>query len=201
MKLYDERKFSRHERSGLVEVSNEMLEALRAGDREAFDRIYSYFFSPLKVFLKALLGSADQAEDVCQELFTRLWQHRYQIDPGKNFRSYLYTVAKNLAMNNLRGRKVRDRYARCSLTGEEGQETPHEVVTALETELLIKLIVSRMPVRRKEVFEMSRFEGKSNEEIARLLNIKKNAVEKHLSFAMKELRSAFSWRFFDGEPV
>jgi RNA polymerase sigma-70 factor (ECF subfamily) len=191
MKLYENGSSSR-KRLNVVEITSTTLEALRAGDREAFDRVYLHFFTPLKLFLKMLLGSTEQAEDMCQELFTHVWLYRHQIDPEKNFKSYLYRSAKNLSMNYFREKKVRDDYTRILPESEEGDDTPHEIVTAREAELLIKLIVNKMPVQRKRIFEMSRFEGKSNEEIAELLSIKKNAVEKHLTFAMKEIRLGLS---------
>jgi RNA polymerase sigma-70 factor (ECF subfamily) len=184
--------FSSQKRSSATEITSSTLEALRAGDREAFDQVYLHFYTPLKFFLKMLLGSTEQAEDMCQELFTHVWLYHHQIDPEKNFKSYLYRSAKNLSMNYFREKKVRDDYTRILPESEEGDNTPHEIVTAREVELLIKLIVNKMPVQRKKIFEMSRFEGKNNEEIAELLNIKKNAVEKHLTFAMKEIRLALS---------
>jgi RNA polymerase sigma-70 factor (ECF subfamily) len=173
----------------IFDITPGTLEALRAGDHEAFDQVYLRFFPPLKLFLTALLGSAEQAEDTCQELFAHVWLYRHQVDPEKNFKSFLYTTARNLSMNYFRGKKVRDDHARVPREDEEEGDNPHAIVVASETELLIKLIVNRMPARRKKIFEMSRFEGKSNDEISRLLRVQKNAVEKQLSFAMKEIRA------------
>jgi RNA polymerase sigma-70 factor (ECF subfamily) len=191
MKVQDNDSTSRKKTIPLV-VTDAALEALRAGDREVFDDIYLRFSPPVKIFLRALLGSAALADDACQELFSRVWQHRQEIDSDKNFRSFLYTAAKNICMTYFRERRARDTYSHAIPPDDERDDTPHDIVSARETELLIKLLVSRMPARRREIFTMSRFEGKSNEEIAALLHVKKNAVEKQLSFAMKEIRRALS---------
>jgi RNA polymerase sigma-70 factor (ECF subfamily) len=117
-----------------------------------------------------------------------VWVYRHQIDPEKDFKAFLFTMARNLSLNYFRGQRVRLDYIRESPKNEEEEDTPHDLFAAVETGLLVKLLVARMPLRRKQIFELSRFEGKSNEEIAALLRLKKNTVEKHLSFAMKDLR-------------
>lgn len=170
------------------DIPPETLAALVRGDYEAFDTVFLKFYNPVKRFLAALTKSGDDAEELCQEIFAKLWVNRAQINPNKNFKSYLYTVARNAAMNHFRDRQVREAYAKHTGWFPEGASYTEEEIIARETQLLIDLVVSKMPKQRKKIFMLSRTEGLSNEEIARQLNITKNAVERHLTFALKDIR-------------
>lgn len=175
----------RQDNAGVITHSD--LEALKDGDHAAFEKIYLHFFNPLRTFLYTLLRSMEQAEEVCQDTFANLWHNREEIDPGKNIKSYLYTICKRQALNLIRGRKVHDTYTQRAMHGGEPDDSG-DVVVARETELLINLMVSRMPKQRRKIFELSRYDGLSNDEISQKLGISKNAVEKQISFALKDIR-------------
>lgn len=168
-------------------VPREWIERLRAGDHQAFSQIFSAFYIPVRNFLNLLTHSMDDAEELGQEVFVKVWLNREKIDPSKSFRAYLYTIARHETYDFFKKQKLIDADSyRAWQADAEG--SPDEVVIAKETELLINLAVSRMPRQRRRVFELSRMEGLSNEEIARRLNIRKNAVEKQLTYAMKDIR-------------
>lgn len=176
---------------GKVAITRQDLTALRDGDHAAFEKVYLHFFNPLRFFLFALLKSMDQAEEICQDTFANLWHNRANIDPDKSIKSYLYTTTKNQALNLFRNKKVHDTYTSRALNSAESLDYDDQVVVR-ETELLIRLVVSRMPKQRKKIFEMSRYEGLSNEEISKELGISKNAVEKHITFALKDIKEVLS---------
>lgn len=71
-----------------------------------------------------------------------------------------------------------------------------EVIDMKDKEAFIASVVERMPEQRRKVFVMSRFENRSNDEIASILNIKKKTVENHLNLALKELRTALPATIF-----
>ena len=173
---------------GSVSVPREWIEQLRGGDHEAFGRIFSAFYLPVRNFLRLLTHSDEDSEELCQEIFIKLWQNRDKVDPSGNFRAYLYTIARHETYDYFKKRKLIDadsyRVWQADMDG-----SADEIVIAKETELLISLAVSRMPRQRKLIFELSRMDGLSNEEIAKKLNIRKNAVEKQLTYAMKDIRN------------
>lgn len=172
-------------------ITPEMLEKLRNGDYEVYNTVFFKYYAPVKNFLTALAGSREDAEEICQEVFANLWTSRARINPEKNIRAYLYTIARHESYDYLRKKNMLD----TSFTdewNEVSEGSSDDIVIAQETELLIRLAVNRMPPQRKRIFEMSRMQGLSNEEIAGKLGISKNAVEKHITFALKDVREVLS---------
>lgn len=172
-------------------ITPEMLGKLREGDYEVYNRIFFKYYAPVKNFLSALAGSREDAEEICQEVFANLWTSRSRINPDKNIRAYLYTIARHESYDYLRKKNILD----TSFTNEWNEEatgSSEDLVIAQETELLIRLAVNRMSPQRKKIFEMSRIQGLSNEEIALTLGITKNAVEKHITFALKDIKEVLS---------
>ncbi len=169
-------------------VSAQTLEALKAGDHDAFNKIFALYFSKIKYFISLLVLSNDCAEEIAQGIFCNLWEKRNKIDASKNFTSYLYLIARHAVYDFLRRKNVRDSYA--VDTWEMNSELPssEELVMAKETELLIDIVVSKMPAQRKKIFELSRYENLSTDEIAQLLGITPSAVGKQLRLALDDVR-------------
>lgn len=172
-------------------ITRETCEALRNGDHKAFEVVFIAYFNKVKYFINGLLRSEEDAEELAQELFVKLWTSRLSIDLDKKFSTYLYVIARNLAFNFLKSKYVRESYANDPYHVEEIVDAD-EVVWAKELERMLHIAVEKMPDRRKEIFTLSRNEGLSNEEIATRLDISKKTVENQLSLALKELRQVIS---------
>ena len=171
----------------------EILVALKGGDHKAFEVIFVTYFNKVKYFINGLVKSESDAEELAQEVFVKLWVNRESIVIEKSFSSYLYVMARNAAFNFLKSKFVRDSYLNDqSYQSNEESVTSDDVMVAKETELLLKIIVSKMPEQRRRIYEMSRNQGLKNDEIAAKLNISKKTVENQLSLALKELRQVFS---------
>jgi RNA polymerase sigma-70 factor (ECF subfamily) len=170
-------------------VTKEVVSAFVGGDHHAFDIIYLRCFEPIRAFFCVILRNESLAEELCQEMFARLWERRHTIDPRFNFKSYLYTVAKTAALKHLRHRRVVERYEGFH-RDDFGLDTgaPDGAIIADELEMAIRLAVEGMPHQRRMVFEMSRIEKLSNSEIAERLGIRESTVRAHLHNAVKELR-------------
>lgn len=78
------------------------IEALQHGDHQAFEKVFLGYFDKVKYFLNGLLRSEADAEELAQDIFVNLWQNREAIDPQKSFNTYLYTIARNTALNYLK---------------------------------------------------------------------------------------------------
>jgi RNA polymerase sigma-70 factor (ECF subfamily) len=170
-------------------VTRDVVEALIRGDHRAFDTIYLRCFEPIRGFFGAIIRNEAQAEELCQELFARLWEKRDSIDPKLNFKSFLYTVAKTAALKHLRHRRVVERYEGYCQTADPGLVfAPDQSIVAHELGMMIDLSIDRMPHQRRAVFEMSRVERLSNSEIAIRLGIRESTVRAHLHNAIMELK-------------
>lgn len=173
-------------------VTEDTIRSLRAGDHQAFETVFFAYFNKVKYFIYGLIKSESDAEELAQDIFVRIWTNRDAIDPKKNFTTYIYVSARNAALNFLKKRLVRSSYTQEQLHIGNETDNPEEGFFAREIDLLIQMSVSKMPDRRKRIYEMSRNEGLTNDEIALRMNISKKTVENQLSLALKELREVVS---------
>ncbi len=170
-------------------ITNEVLTAFCAGDHRAFEVIYMHCFEPIRGFFNMLLHNDAVAEELSQEMFARLWENRHMVNPNLNFRSYIRTAAKSSAMNYLRHKQVVDKYTNFKLNMEiDLGDAPDEELMVAELQLMISIALEKMPEQQRRVYEMSRTEKLSNDEIANLLGISESTVRVHLHKAMKELK-------------
>lgn len=158
---------------------------IAAGDTEAFKTLFEMFYPKVKVFLVKLLKDAKASEDIAQDIFVKLWSMGPSLPEISSFNAYLYRMTKNAAINYLRDRKpsvdISELLIMCD--GDIEQEYYRK-----EKELLVRLAVEQMPSQRKRIFTMSRYQGMTNDEIAKSLGLSKHTVENHLTLALKELR-------------
>ncbi len=173
---------------GRSRIDPDLIDALRCGDASAFEKLYTHMGGPLEDFLAVILHSREDARELTQEVFAYVWEHRERFSSGRNFKGYLYVKAKNLALDQLRRRKVELKYVEMTTPNADTLDHPvDELIAARETELLIRLTLATMSEKKRRVFEMRRFEGKSDDEIARELDITRQTVQVYVSTVQKEL--------------
>lgn len=178
---------------GTEKASKDFVAAIRSGNAEAFSAFYMGYADSLIHFLTRITGSSDDAREVTQEAFATLWETREKLDPHTSLYGFVYGMARNMAFRMLRTRSVETRK-----TGEHAADAPQfaefadEGIITLETSLLLEEVIRNMPTQRRRVFELSRKEGMSYNEIAREMGISLNTVRTHMTFALKELRAALA---------
>lgn len=166
-----------------------LLNDLKKGNHESFKKLFEIYGPSLYRFSLSYLKSTDEAEDVVQEVFIKIWENREKIKTDTSFRSYLFTIALNI---------VRKHFNRLSLLNETKHELLKEIHTGesdIDTnshyETLLKKmddLISGMPDKRKAVFIKRKIEGKSLKEISEELNISVKTVEYHITESLKFLK-------------
>lgn len=167
------------------------IEALCSGDHKAFEEIFILYFNRVKIFINGIIKSDADAEELAQDIFVKLWNGREQINADKSLNAYIYTMARNRAFNFLKHKAVEQSYIN-SYKSDSTITTPEEICFAKEIELLIEMTVNQMPVRRGQIYSLSRNNGVSNDDIAIQLNISKKTVENQLSLALQEIRKVIT---------
>ncbi|MCD8072830.1 MAG: RNA polymerase sigma-70 factor [Alistipes sp.] len=162
------------------------------GDHASFERLFLFYFVKVRSFIDSIIRSTEDAEELAQDIFVKLWENRHSLDPGRQIGSYLYTSARNSALNYLKHKYVHDEYARGALLTGEGSADGGDIIEAKETELLIEMTVAGMPEQRQKIYRMSRMAGRSNEEISQEMNISKKTVENQISLALKDIKRVIS---------
>jgi RNA polymerase sigma-70 factor (ECF subfamily) len=176
---------------GCHNEETELVIRLRAGDERALAELIAAFFSRLVGFAYTFLGSEDMAKDVAQQTFIRLWESRTSLDPTRPVKPYLFTLAKNQAISELRSRRVRERHeadARDTIAHDPDLATVPSAEEKILTTATIHSALLQLPERRRIAVRL-RVEGQlSHAEIAQVLEISTQAAERLVQRGLQELR-------------
>lgn len=171
---------------------------------EAFEQLVRRYESPLFNYACRMLGDRIEAEDVFQETFLRVFQHRARYRPGAPVRPWIYRIATNLCRDRLRTRKRRRLTSLESSTAEasdswpvantiaNGNPAPDALARANELEQRLKAAIEKLPIKQRTVFLMARYQEMPYNEIARALFIPvgtvKSRMNKAVTYLLGELR-------------
>lgn len=167
----------------------EILEKMMQGDQEAFHAVYYHYAPRLYGKLVKVLHSKDLASEVLQEVFMIIWQKRATIDTSLSFRSYLFKIADNLAINLFRKANRNSAVMEKLLIASIEHYSPtEEWLERKEKDGLLHNAIATLPEQRRKIFILCKMEGRSHDEVARILNISPSTVNNQLVKAMQFLR-------------
>lgn len=159
------------------------------GDQHAFLEIYERYHAGLYAAAAKRCQCAEAAEEIVQDLFITLWKKREKIVVQLSLSGYLYTSIRNLVINHLQYEALRKGIrGNSELKDEYYDNSLEESLVARDLHSYIKQQVKLLPIKCRSVFELSRFEHKSNKQIASELGLTEKTVENHISRAIKYLR-------------
>lgn len=161
---------------------------ITVADKEKFEEIFMNYFPKVKAFIRKILKSEAEAEDMAQDIFLKLWLNPELMNEIQIIDAYLYRMARNQIYNYIEHKNIGYKFVESQDKEEASRDDIHEAIYANETNLLIKLAVDKMPPQRKAIFILSREEHLSNNDIAIKLNISKRTVDGHLSMALADIR-------------
>jgi RNA polymerase sigma-70 factor (ECF subfamily) len=169
---------------------DKVLASFAKDDEQAVDLIYNHYYPRLYRFSRTFLKLDDGIDDILQEVFVRIWENRKNIRSAQTFNSYIFTITRNLLLNELRNRlnneKFRDRLAKAAMAEEY---TDSQFTDYNELKEKIDNLVEQLPERQREVFKLSRIEGLSHREIAAKLSISDKTVEYHIGQSISFLKA------------
>lgn len=171
-----------------------MAMRIKLGDEQAFELLFRKYYIRLCAFSNKFLNEPEDAKEIVQEVFVKIWEGRDEIDPEDSLKSYLFKIAQNLSINKLRRIKVESKYVEVfKIVYLECHEySSHDTLLAKELEENIANSISNLPTECRKVFELSRVEGLKYREIAEVLNISVKTVETQMTKALKYLRIELS---------
>ncbi|WP_347840584.1 RNA polymerase sigma-70 factor [uncultured Draconibacterium sp.] len=177
-----------------TKANTEQVKLLKKGDMAAFDTIYSAYCHKLYAFVLKYVKQEEDAEEIVQEVFVKIWESRGKIDSYMSFDAFLFTIAYNSSISLLRKRlsenKSRD-YLK-SLQKIEQVDSVIEEIQYKELHSKVQDLLNQLTPRQKEIYELSREAGLTHKEIATKLGISENTVKNHLVTTLKFLRSNIS---------
>lgn len=172
--------------------SNERLFALwsariRDSDEAAFQALFEATYPSLHRYAQSLTKNTVLAQDAVQEAFLRIWRRRATLDPSRSLRALLYLAVRNLVFNEERTLLQRKKLlATMDPPAAPSRPDEHSHVEMLEAHM--RRWIRALPQRRREAFQLSRYDGLSYQEIAHVMGLSVKTVERHIQLALRELR-------------
>jgi RNA polymerase sigma-70 factor (ECF subfamily) len=167
--------------------------------KEAFETIYHRYKYKLFYFSYGYLHSKSDAEEIIQEVFISLWEHRQTLRQELSVKSYLYKSTINSIYNYFKHKSVQQKYIDKSVQNNSATED-HQDSTVNFNELrdVIETLIGKLPDRQQQVFKMSRWEGMSHEEISKALGISVRTVENQVHRAIKYIKDNLKEEYMMG---
>ena len=170
-----------------------IIHELAKDNETAIEELFHYYYPRLSSFSRSFLKIEDDIDDILQEVFVKIWQNRKKINSAATFNSFIFTITRNLLLNELRSRlnneKTKEEIRSLSLAKEYSSM---EQIEYRDLKEKVDNLVNELPERQKEIFILSRTEGLSHKEIAEKLRIKTKTVEYHISQSVKHLKDKLS---------
>lgn len=166
-----------------------MKDAETVCDEETFSSIYSDLSEAVWRFIFYKCGDRDQADDLVQEAFIKLWNNCAKV-PVAKAKSFLFTITNNAFLNEVAHKKVVLRHAQLA-PSKVDHESPQFLMEEKQYHLKLQQAIANLSEAQRTAFLMNRIDGKKYTEIAEILGISVKAVEKRMSQALKSLRTEF----------
>jgi RNA polymerase sigma-70 factor (ECF subfamily) len=173
---------------------NELVERYLAGETRRFQELVERYEGRMVNFIQRSIGDRDRAQDLAQEVFVRVYRHIRRFDTSKKFSTWIYTIASNLAKNELRNRSRNPLVLFQTLTSswdddhrplqfEDSSMRPDDLFRKRHLQELVERAADELPEHHREVFILREIEGKTYEEIAEITNTQLGTVKSRLNRA------------------
>jgi RNA polymerase sigma-70 factor (ECF subfamily) len=180
---------------GLKELDDSrVVAAFLDGNKRAFNELVDRYQSRLLNFVYRTTGDRERAEDLVQETFIRVYRHLHRFDQSKKFSTWIYTIASNLAKNELRNRSrnplvlfqmLKNNWDadQKPLEWEDNSYRPDDLYRKRHLRRQVETAVSQLPEHHRTVFILREMEGKTYEEIAEITRCNLGTVKSRLNRA------------------
>lgn len=173
---------------------NPINENINLKDNHTFRTVFDQFYVPLCLFAEKYVKDDEQANDIVQDCFLKLWQLRGDFIYLHQIKSFLYTSVRNKALNELKHHLVVQEYAQ-NVASKESDLLFHNQIIEEETHRLLYKIIETLPRQTKAVINYS-LKGLSNKEIAETLAISAATVYSLKKVAYRKLREMLKGQYY-----
>jgi len=161
-------------------------------DEGAFLHLYRYFKPRLEKFAFSICHSKEDAEEIVEDVFVRVWMKRKTLDHVQNLKLYLYVATRNFSLNYLRVNQRNAHLVIDDLSVELQDITPDPEQLMLNAALIAKInyVIGELPNRCKVIFKLVKEDGLKQREVAEILHLSPKTIENQLAIAIKRLAQA-----------
>lgn len=189
------------QRTPWAEASDrDLLMAVRDGSEAALDELIGRKTRPLLQLCQRILGDLEEARDVVQVTFFKVWENRHKFDERWSPNTWIYRIASNLAIDHLRSRKSRERShepVRQHLRQVLGSAAENDMSRLHHGEVaaIFRELSAGLSEKQRMAFLLREMEGLSSQEVAEILSCRESTVRNHLFNARKHLRRELVRRY------
>ncbi len=158
----------------------ELTPFLREGSKDAFHILYNRYGAKIHRFALGYLKSEQDAEELVQDVFLKLWTKRDSLNISGNIRAYLYKVAVNSIYDFIRRKNLELAFQEFGNGHTDENNGTWDEVVYNDLAAQLNQLMAQMPEQRRKVFRMSKEKGLSNDEIAESLGLSKRTVENQI---------------------
>jgi RNA polymerase sigma-70 factor (ECF subfamily) len=182
-------KISTAKKLSMEHNDHQLLERIRAGDKHAFETTFRKFYKKLRIYAYTFVKDNEDAEEIVQQVFCKIWERRDQLRLEGALQPLLYRSVYNESLSQLRHQKVKNTFQVYQTQQMEQRELnlSHQIL-ANELNQHIQRAIAELPEQCRTIFQMSRFEQLKYQQIADALNISIKTVENQMGKALKVLR-------------
>ena len=177
-----------------IYTDEQLLLMLAGSDQQAFTEIYNRYHSGIYSYQLAFVKIPSISEDLTQEVFLKIWEARQRLRIHTSFASYIYRISRNTAIDFMK-KIAADRELRNEIILHKQSLFPDSSISQLLTKeyrQLYKQAIDSLSRQQRRVFLLCREEGKTYEEVAKLLGISRHTVKEHMTKSLHSLRNFFS---------
>lgn len=162
---------------------------LQKGNERAFRKLFEWYQPAIYAYSLSLLKSKPRAEEIVQEVFLKVWLNRKKLNPELSFKSFVFTIARNLAFNALaKGANNKKLQEAIFYKSQQRHNPTDRRLLEADYEKLKQQAIAELSPRCKLVFQMSRNDGKSYQEISQELGVSVNTVKNQMSSALGTIK-------------
>lgn len=176
---------------------DKLLDLIQGDDFAAFDELYHRYAQRLISYMHTKLDDIEESKDVVQEIFVAIWIDRKNLFHVNSISNYLYKIALNKSLNIFRKNKVKALYIKSfSSFLASNPVLPADTDIESEREKALGAALTSLPEKMRAIFELRYFEGLSNEQVAKKLNISHHTVATQMKRALKSIRKQLDLLIF-----
>lgn len=163
-------------------------------DSKALEKLYLYFYPKLFSFTQTIVLQAEQAEEIVEDVFIRLWERRAEISGINNLKVYLFVAVRNRALNYLewKSKDIISYFETYPVDIPTSHNIPDNLMMTKEMAMRINQAVDSLPPKCKVIFKLVREEQLKYREVADILNISPRTVDTQMTIATKRIASAIN---------
>jgi len=160
-------------------------------DQMAFQQLFEKYAERIYYFSMRYIKNKEEAEEIAQEVFVRVWLRRHDLKEELSFSSYIFMIAKNALIDTIR-RKQKETIFQDNIkpNTELYSSSSSDSMEYKELSTLIDKSIKDLPLKRKQIYQLSREEGLTYKQIAEKLNISIKTVETHMRLALQQLKKS-----------